>query len=276
MTAPPAPKVETNPDLKMVPTHDLHPFCEIIPPCTEAQFKELKEDIRKNGLQVPIKTFEAKILDGRNRYNVCVELENEGHPVEFKRELFLGNAKEALHYVISANVKRRHLTASQRALIVARLVTSKLGGDRSVKLPTEITQDDAGKLAGVSVKMVTDAMKVLKRPDLAEKVLSGEFAVAKAAKQVRDEENKKGGSNKDKNKKPKTMVEFITPHDPGSATNAYKVLSDHLLDALDDLQALSSVGHATEYAERTIEVLQEKIDQMQPEEEETEKEKELA
>ena len=52
--------------------------------------------------------------------------------------------------------------------------------------------------------------------------------------------------------------------------------SDHLLEALDDLQALSSVGHATEYAERTIEVLQEKIAQMQPEEEETEEEKDAA
>src|SRR5215472_4829385 len=153
MTAPSAPKAEANPDLKKVPTLDLHPFCEIIPPCTEAQFKELKEDIRKNGLQVPIKTFESKILDGRNRYEICVELENDGHPVEFKREPFLGSAKEALAYVISANVKRRHLSASQRALIVARLVSSKLGGDRSVKLPTEITQDDAAKLAGVSVKM---------------------------------------------------------------------------------------------------------------------------
>ena len=255
----------TNPDLKKVPTLDLHAFCEIIPPCTEAQFKELKEDIRKNGLQVPIKTFETKILDGRNRYNVCVELENEGHPVEFKREVFFGGAKEALAYVISANVKRRHLSASQRALIVVRLVSSKLGGDRSVKLPTEITQESAAKLAGVSVKMVGDAAKVLKRPDLAEKVLSGELAVAKAAKQVRVEENqagRKGGSKP----KPKTMVEFITPHDAPSAVNAYRVLSDHLLDAIDDLQALSSVGHATEYAERTIEVLQEKIAQMQPEE----------
>ena len=263
---------ETKPDLKKVPELTLHPLCEIIPPCTEAEFKELKEDIKKHGLQVPIKTFEARILDGRSRYNVCVELENEGHPIEFKRELFLGGAKEALTYVISANVKRRHLSASQRALIVVRLVSSKLGGDRSVKLPTEITQEDAAKLAGVSVKMVTDAAKVLKRSDLAEKVLSGELAVAKAAKQVRDEEDQ--GSKKRKKEKPKTMVEYITPDDAPSAVNAYRVLSDHLLDALDDLQALSSVGHATEYAERTIEVLQEKIAQMQPEEEETEKETE--
>ena len=78
----------TTVDLKKVPDLALHPLCEIIPPCTDEEFKELKEDIKKNGLQVPIKTFEAKILDGRSRYRACVELEKDGHLVEFKRELF--------------------------------------------------------------------------------------------------------------------------------------------------------------------------------------------
>ena len=92
--------------------------------------------------------------------------------------------------------------------------------------------------------------------------------MAKAAKQVRDEEDNR--KDEDRKQKPKTVIEYITPDDAASAVNAYRVLSDHLLDALDDLQALSSVGHATEYAERTIEVLQEKIAQMQPQEEEEE------
>jgi ParB-like chromosome segregation protein Spo0J len=81
--------IEAKPDLKKVPELTLHQLCEIIPPCTEAEFKELKEDIKRNGLQVPIKTFDAKILDGRSRYKACVELEQEGHLVEFKRESFL-------------------------------------------------------------------------------------------------------------------------------------------------------------------------------------------
>jgi hypothetical protein len=188
MTDPtPKPLAEPKPDLKRVPELSLHSLCEIIPPCTEKEFKELKEDIKTNGLQVLIKVFETRILDGRSRHKACVELEQEGHPVEFKRETFLGSAKDALAYVISMNVKRRHLSASQRALIVARLVTSKLGGDRSVKLPNEITQEQVATLAGVAVKTVTDAKKVLERPELVEKVLNGELAVAKAAKQVREQ-----------------------------------------------------------------------------------------
>jgi hypothetical protein len=266
----PEPKV----DVKKVPELTLHPLCEIIPPCTETEFKELKEDIKKNGLQVPIKTFETKILDGRSRYNACVELEKEGHPVEFKREFFTGG--NPVEYVISMNVKRRHLSPSQRALIAARLVTSQLGGDRSVKLPTEITQDQAATLAGVATKMVTDAKAVWDyrntKPELAKQVLDGSLAVNEAANQVRKEkEGGKGkGKGKDKNKntkKRKTTIEYITPHDGATALSAYSLLEEHLLDALQDVNDQSSFTHADEYVRETIEKLQDKLSEMQPEEE---------
>jgi hypothetical protein len=236
--------LETNP--KKLPDLTLHPLCEIIPPCTEEEFAELKEDIKTNGLQVPIKIFESKILDGRSRYQACVELEKDGHPVELKREYFTGDANAAITFVVSMNVKRRHLSASQRALIAARLVTSQLGGDRSVKLPTEITQDQVATLAGVAVKTVTDAKKVLeKSPDLAAKVLKGELAVNKAAEQVRREENKKLETKKDKTAEAK------------AAAKAYHALQEKLIDALGELNKCSSFTHAEEYAEKT----KERIDQ---------------
>jgi hypothetical protein len=111
---PPEPKIKK-------PELTLHPFCTIIPQCTEKEFGELKEDIKNNGLRVPIKTFEGKILDGRSRYKACVELEKEDHRVELRTEDFQGTqSSDALAYVISMNVKRRHLSPSQRALIAAR------------------------------------------------------------------------------------------------------------------------------------------------------------
>ena len=79
----------TTPDPKLEP----HPYSLMFPPISGDDLIKLIEDIKKNGLQVPIKTFEAKILDGRSRYTACVELEKEGHPVEFKREYFTGDAK---------------------------------------------------------------------------------------------------------------------------------------------------------------------------------------
>jgi hypothetical protein len=269
----------TTPEPKAkVPELELHPLCEIIPSCTEEEFKELKEDIKKNGLQVPIKLFVDEILDGRSRYKACVEL-----GVEPKTEIFAGSTQDALAYVISMNVKRRHLTPSQRALIVARLVNSNVGGDRhSVKLPNEITQEQVATLAGVATKMVTDAKAVWDyretKPELAKQVLDGTLAINKAAKQVREdkqreEEKKKGGKGNENKKttprkKPKTTIEYITAHDGKSALNAYSLLEEHLLDALQDVNDKSSFTHADEYAQATIEKLQERLSEMQPEEEE--------
>jgi hypothetical protein len=77
-----------------------------MPPHTEKEFKELKEDIRKNKLQIPITTYEGKILDGRGRYNACVELAKEGVETNFRTDPYAG--PDPRRYVVSANVKRRH------------------------------------------------------------------------------------------------------------------------------------------------------------------------
>jgi ParB-like chromosome segregation protein Spo0J len=258
MTTTTAPTVESA--KSKVPDLALHKFCEIIPACTEGEFKELKEDIKLNGLRLPIKIFDSKILDGRSRYRACVELEKEEHPVEFKKELFFSSAKEvsdadALAYVISMNIKRRHLSASQRALIAARLVTSKLGGDRSVKLPTEITQDQVARLAGVATKTVTDAKLVLDKgsPEVVKKVVDGESAVSKAADQIRKEEE-------DKKKPPEeTPAEDPPDFDADKAVEVYDEAEASLLNALVVLANASSVGHARDKAKTTKERLDEAI-----------------
>jgi ParB-like chromosome segregation protein Spo0J len=250
MSAAPKPTDVSAAIARKVPELTLHPLCTIIPPCTEDEFKELKKDIKDNGLQVPIKLFEGKILDGRSRYRACVELvEKEFHLVELRTEDFTRPASDALAYVISMNVKRRHLTASKRAMIAARLVTTTLGGDRSVKLPTEITQEKVATLSGVAVKMVTDAKKVLDNdPVLTEQVLNGQVAVAKAAKQVRDKEREAKGTPR-RNKKSEADV----------AAEAYKALQEKLVDALTELKEVSSFAHAKEYAKGTKERLDETI-----------------
>jgi hypothetical protein len=175
----------------------LHALCEIIPACKDIEFAELKEDIKKNGLRMPIKLLTGKVLDGRSRYKAYSELWDEGHRVELRTETFTGSPDEAIAYVVSMNVKRRHLTPSQRGMIAAQLVTTTLGGDRSVKLPTEITQADVARLAGVATKTVTDAQAVLDDPVLTKQVLSGELAVNKAAKQIRQNKKKSATPDQD-------------------------------------------------------------------------------
>jgi len=199
MAAQPTPIVEPTKITEVRPLV-LHDLCKIIPPHTQKEADELLEDIRKNKLQVPIKTFEGQLLDGRGRYNACLQLFKGGVETKFRTEPFMGTLSEARDYVISTNVKRRHLSTSHRAIIAARLVTTKLGGDRksnqSANLPTEITQEDAAKLLNVSVRSVTDAVKILPYPELVARVEKGELSVSAAAKSL-------DPANDNKPKKPK-------------------------------------------------------------------------
>lgn len=89
----------------------LHPACKLFPKLSNDDLRELADDIKANDLQNPIVLLDGKILDGRNRYAACkiakveprfVEWEGTGSPVE---------------WVISQNLMRRHLSASQRAVI---------------------------------------------------------------------------------------------------------------------------------------------------------------
>ena len=66
--------------------------------------------------------------------------------------------------VVSMNLHRRHLTASQRAMIAAMLVTTTHGGDRrsdqGAKLPL-VTQGGAAAALKVSPRSVKQAAAVL-------------------------------------------------------------------------------------------------------------------
>jgi hypothetical protein len=72
----------------------------------------LKDDILKNGQIEPIWIYQDKIVDGRNRYKACKEL---GIKPRF-REYANNNGLSLVDFVISLNLKRRHLNASQKAM----------------------------------------------------------------------------------------------------------------------------------------------------------------
>src|SRR6185437_15168117 len=97
-----------------------HPCAELFPLVEGEEFAALIADIATNGLQTPIVVLGNVILDGRSRYRACNEA---GIPIRTKT--FVG--KDPLAFVLSANLHRRHLNASQRAMIAAKLETMKQG-----------------------------------------------------------------------------------------------------------------------------------------------------
>jgi ParB-like chromosome segregation protein Spo0J len=95
-----------------------HPLSAAFPAMNDAAFAELRADIAANGLHMPIMLYDGQVLDGWHRYIACKQT---GAAIHF--ETFEGDDAQARQFVISANLKRRHLDTSQRALIAARLAT---------------------------------------------------------------------------------------------------------------------------------------------------------
>jgi len=78
---------------------------------TEEEYQALVRDIERNGLLEPVWLYEGKIIDGRNRYRACLELQ-----IAPQFRTWQGRGSP-LAFVISLNLSRRHLTSSQKAVV---------------------------------------------------------------------------------------------------------------------------------------------------------------
>ena len=117
--------------------------------------------------------YEGQILDGRGRYRAC-----KIAAVQPKFEDYVGD--DALSFVVSRNLHRRHLTESQRAMVAARLADLKRGANQhSQGLPIGRAAD----LLNVGERTVARAREVLRGgvPELVTTVEAGKIAVSAAA-----------------------------------------------------------------------------------------------
>jgi single-stranded DNA-binding protein len=151
-----------------------HPYAEIFPLMEGQEFDDLVADIKARGLHEPIVIFRGQILDGRNRYRACIAA-----GIEWRSIPYTGD--DPLGYVISLNLKRRHLSESQRAMVAAKLATLKLGDNQHSEGPSI---EGSSKLLNVGHASVERA-KVVQRegvPELVAAVEQGKVSVSAAAK----------------------------------------------------------------------------------------------
>lgn len=158
----------------------------------EQEFAELKADIQEQGLLEPIITYEGKILDGRNRFMACNEL---GIKPEFVP--YTGNTP--LHYVVSKNLKRRHLTAAQKAFVALEIekrlgeIAKKQQGTRTdifancekVDFMPIRAEKQAAEIVGTGSRYVSEAKNIQeKAPDLVPQLKAGELTIPKAKAEI--------------------------------------------------------------------------------------------
>lgn len=170
-------------DLSSEENRGFHEAADIFPAMSDEEFEAFKKDIAENGLQTPIVTLpDGNIIDGRHRWRACMETHTDP-----RYQVHNGNPWV---YVISANLHRRHLSSSQRAMVAARIAV-RTPGNRSKMLETVFTesnlpptQGQATEMLGVGHTSITKARRVMRTgiPELAAVVDDGSVRVETAAR----------------------------------------------------------------------------------------------
>jgi hypothetical protein len=271
----------------MTTKYKIHPLAQIFPEIEGPAFDALVKDIEANGQQSAAALYEGMILDGKNRYRACEQLGRELMVREYEHD-----GKDPIGFVLSINLHRRQLDTSQRSMVAASLANLKVGTNRYSKKEGP-SIEVAAQLLNVGRASVERAKIVLNSgdADLIKSVQTGEKAVSEAAaevQQTQEEEQEQGqqqqqpstrntgskaqptktkrkGKGKSGKGSEQETVKFPKVTNASTALKAYGVFEQHLLDALQDVNEKSDFSQADELAQATIEKLQEKLGQLQPE-----------
>ena len=156
-----------------------HPLSAAFPLPTPAEFDALKNDIAAVGQRHPIMIFDGMVLDGWTRYRAKLELEQE--PIF---ALYSGN--DPAGYVLSSNLHRRHLSASQRASAIVACNEWRNEGRAQLRTGTELPQTAAqmAETAQVSPRTVENA-KAAQSAGFGELVRDGKIEAKPAAELAR-------------------------------------------------------------------------------------------
>jgi hypothetical protein len=192
-------------------TYLFHEVSSYLPLLEGEDFDALVEDIKQFGQIESAILYEGKILDGRNRYRACKQLDIALKTREWKPSEATGMTP--LQFVISENIMRRHLNTAQRSEIGLLLLEEeeKLAEKRSkagIKIEEQIqtgklpvgskvgeSREIVGKKVRVSAKTISRAKKIKKiaeeDKEIAEdweKAKKGEIGLTTIYKKVQEKE----------------------------------------------------------------------------------------
>lgn len=178
--------------------HEFHEFSAMFPLMEGEDFDALVHDIKTHGQRELIVVLEGKILDGRNRYLACKKL-----GISPRIRTFQCIDGSPLDYVWSQNVARRHLSASQRSLAMAKkanfiehghVKSQRAKSDKQIcsspKSPI-ISITEAAKIANVSPRQMIRAKTVLAHgtQEQVEAIEKGKRTVWNVEEEIRVEKN---------------------------------------------------------------------------------------
>lgn len=175
------------------------------------ELRELADDIAANGLRNPIVLLSGKVLDGRNRLAACKIAEVEPRFTEF-------DGDDPIGWVVSQNLVRRHLTASQRAVVALDLLpllekeakarqrrsNEYRGNGRLAPKGANRNGNGKGKAAEIAARIAKSSARHVERvksiskraPELIEEIRAGKLTVAVADRLANNKPNGNGRRRK--------------------------------------------------------------------------------
>ena len=132
-------------------TVKVHPAADLFPMMGDEEIDALGADIKKNGLRhrlafLIVGEDDYRLIDGRNHIEAMVRADIQ---VDLNRhsEFWSVDKCDPYAYVISANIRRRHLTAEQKDdLIVKVLVANPAKSDREIAKAVRVDHKKVGRV----------------------------------------------------------------------------------------------------------------------------------
>lgn len=165
-------------------TLETHSIAERLPLMPEDEFQKLKEDIEDRGLNDAIVMYEGKVLDGRHRVRAFKESGKE-IPEDMIEYLEVNTEAEAIAFVISRNIMRRHLTIAQRAAVGANLVKAMEESSNGNGKQRTISIEKAAATVGVHPRRISEIEEISARdPEITKEIEAGNLSINKGRKQA--------------------------------------------------------------------------------------------
>lgn len=171
----------------------LHPIAELFPEMSNEEYQSLVKDIEQHGVLQPILIHNDQIVDGRHRFQACQDLGIPCPTMEWNEQGSL------LTKAVSLNLKRRHLSASQIAVVsLGALPLFEAEAKERQRLSRSFRKDfrnegeareQVARLFGTNPHYVSDAKKIQEiSPERFEKIRSGSLTIPRAKKEIRLEQ----------------------------------------------------------------------------------------
>ena len=177
-------------------------FRDKIPPLTDAEFEQLRENILQDGeVYEPIAVWNGTIVDGHNRWRIIQE--HPGLPYRLK-QMHFDDKWAAFEWMYKKQLGRRNLTEAQRTVLIGKMSEARKmhdgeqitrgDGGRFVRRDKNCPDGEAGRTAekiaeelGIAPGTVKNAVLFTKgvealreiSPEAADKVMAGNSGATK-------------------------------------------------------------------------------------------------